>query len=53
MLVAEAVREVLLMLFIICLFFVFLLNSEAVNGDEILAFKLMKCHMSMQMDLWH
>ncbi|XP_050256374.1 uncharacterized protein LOC126701953 isoform X3 [Quercus robur] len=34
--------EVLLMLFIICLFFIFLLNSEAVNGDEILAFKLMK-----------
>ena len=41
-LVAEVAVEVLLMLFIICLFFIFLLNSEAVNGDEILAFKLMK-----------
>nr|POE60499.1 hypothetical protein CFP56_49174 [Quercus suber] len=41
-LVAEAAVEVLLMLFIICLLFVFWLNSEAVNGDEILAFKSMK-----------
>ena len=40
--VAEVAVEVLLMLFIILLFFVFLLNSEAVNGDETLAFKLMK-----------
>ena len=40
--VAEVAVEVLWMLFIIFLFFVFLLNSEAVNGDEILAFKLMK-----------
>ncbi|XP_030938690.1 uncharacterized protein LOC115963708 isoform X5 [Quercus lobata] len=40
--VAEVAVEVLWMLFIIFLFFVFLLNSEAVIGDEILAFKLMK-----------